>query len=538
MTDDFLDDENDNVDYLESPSGTPIEVSGFSIKQQQLESPFGEGDKQVAKENKSLAGKLLPPNWPQIASGEEVNKVYGEKLEGQGDIHINKLSYTLKNGAKELRYMAADHIKGLENKSHPQFEVLKKQFDEFRPQIVLHEGFMDNPPTVTEEDGYRLGEQVYMLYLVKDHNSRLKPGEEPVAIESADIPSEELIEGMRNRGYTFEELAVDDVLGKVASTVASIQNSPGLTEEEKQARLQEEEEKLKSGYLDSFVPGKPIRPTFELYLQEDGKEWDDEKIREAVKKLTGEELSVYLDRWKFPKFRQMFEDGNTVRDQYIVRQIAEATRKYDRVMTVFGSGHPIREEAALREYFDSPPDDEASTDKEKMKPTVLYHASSNRNIEVLEPRAEKVRDENEGPVVFASPDKALTTKFLVPSDDTWTRKMRFGDTHVHVISDRKRYEEFDKGGAIYHLSPEGFTLDQTKRGGKNEWTSNTSVTPTEKEEYESGLEAQLDNGVQVYFVDEETFDRITQSEDHGVAIIKGLVSENKLKNINPKEIPQ
>jgi hypothetical protein len=173
---------------------------------------------------------------------------------------------------------------------------------------------------------------------------------------------------------------------------------------------------------------------------------------------------------------------------------------------------------------------------ETMKPSVLYHASENRSIEVLEPRAESIRNENEGSVVFATPDKAEASKFLVSSDDTWTRKMRFDGVHVHIIADRKRYEEADKGGAIYHLKPDTFENDVSK-GTRTEWTSKISVRPYEKEEYTSGLQAQFENGVQVYFIDRETFDQIVKANDHGVSIIKGLVSENKIRNINVKEIP-
>lgn len=44
----------------------------------------------------------------------------------------------------------------------------------------------------------------------------------------------------------------------------------------------------------------------------------------------------------------------------------------------------------------------------------------------------------------------------------------------------------------------------------------------DKEEYESGLRAMLENGVKVYFVDRETFDAIKQSDDHGFEIIQSL----------------
>lgn len=174
---------------------------------------------------------------------------------------------------------------------------------------------------------------------------------------------------------------------------------------------------------------------------------------------------------------------------------------------------------------------------EAVKPKILYHASANRNLERLEPKQESVRDQKEGPVVFASPDKAAVTKFLVPADDKWTRRGAFSGVHYHVISDRERYKNADKGGAIYHLSPDTFELNHKFGGAKDEWTSQVGVKPIDRGEYESGLQAQLDSGVQVFFVDRQTFDRKDKSYDHGNAILRSLDSENKRRNINPKEIP-
>ncbi len=532
MADDFIKDEDGNVDFLEAPSGIPTEVSGFSIKQQQLESPFGEGDKQDAKENKSLTGKLLPPGWPRITPDAE----YVHRFDGYRpglDAPIDHFSFHLQQGERQLLYLAVEHTN---NPANPQSAALERHFSELKPDVVLYEGPTSDSPIPDRDTAIRYGEKALTIYLAQQYNKALEPEEQPVIMESTDIPDDMWIEEFRKRGYSNEQIAVLDILRKTHGVGENIRRNTSLTGEQK-TRALEEDEKIRTNF-EAFMAEKGFPNLFPLLPKSDGHAWDTQTVQEEVKRLTGQDLNLGLNPLTIPELKKMFDDESIFRDEYIVKKIAETTKQHDRVMIVMGSGHALREEAALREYFDAPPDDEASTDKEKMKPTVLYHASSNRNIEILEPRAETVRDENEGPVVFASSDKANVTKFLVPTDDSWTRKMRFGDTHVHVIRDRKRYEELDKGGAIYHLSPDGFSLDQTKVGGKNEWTSNTSVTPTEKEEYESGLEAQLDNGVQVYFVDEETFNRITQSEDHGVAIIKGLVSENKLKNINPKEIPQ
>ena len=65
--------------------------------------------------------------------------------------------------------------------------------------------------------------------------------------------------------------------------------------------------------------------------------------------------------------------------------------------------------------------------------------------------------------------------------------------------------------------------------GETEWISTKSVKPTEKEEYESGLEAMLENRVEVYFVDKDTFKRINESEDYGFEILKTLTPKNKNK---------
>lgn len=172
-----------------------------------------------------------------------------------------------------------------------------------------------------------------------------------------------------------------------------------------------------------------------------------------------------------------------------------------------------------------------------MKPKILYHASSNRHINIFEPRAESVRDENEGPVVFATSDKILASIFIVSTDDSWANSGLFSNVHYFVCGDKARFKKLDKGGAIYTLPPDTFENDPTKGLGTREWTSKLPVKPIKKDIYKSGLDAMVEMGVQVYFVDMNTFGQILQSNDHGNAIIRSLVSENKVRNINIKEVP-
>jgi hypothetical protein len=121
--------------------------------------------------------------------------------------------------------------------------------------------------------------------------------------------------------------------------------------------------------------------------------------------------------------------------------------------------------------------------------------------------------------------------FLVPVDDTWVQISTIsgaGDNkHYIVISDKNRFTALDKGGAIYCLPNTDFTTDQHKSKNAIEWTSRTKVAPTNKIDYTSGLNAMIENNVQVYFVDSDTFEKIQQSPKHGAKILQNLQSENQ-----------
>jgi hypothetical protein len=172
-----------------------------------------------------------------------------------------------------------------------------------------------------------------------------------------------------------------------------------------------------------------------------------------------------------------------------------------------------------------------------MENKYLYHASQNKNIETLEPRVEHVRDPKEGPVVFASHDKAYVSCFLVPTDDSWSKISKYGSDrhptfHIMCISDEKKFKESDKGGAIYYLSPESFYLDESK--GNTEWVCKEKVKPIKKDIYDNGLDAMIENGVYVYFCDEDTLQDLKKDPRNitrTMNILKGLVSENEKRGL-------
>jgi hypothetical protein len=130
-------------------------------------------------------------------------------------------------------------------------------------------------------------------------------------------------------------------------------------------------------------------------------------------------------------------------------------------------------------------------------PIFLYHGSTNKNLEKIEPRAVTVRDVNDGQVVFATPSQARASLFIIPSDDSWTNKSFVNGVFYHVIADKNKYLENDKGGAIYTLNTDNFVSDE--RG--KEWVSKVSVKPIDKELFNSGIDAMEKYGVKVVFCD-------------------------------------
>jgi len=166
------------------------------------------------------------------------------------------------------------------------------------------------------------------------------------------------------------------------------------------------------------------------------------------------------------------------------------------------------------------------------KPSVFYHASKNKDIAELEPRQESYRDQNEGAVVFATPDKAIASIFLL--DARHSGKFD-GIPYAVIVDSREHFLSEDKGGRIYELNGDTFQNDPTKGLGKDEWVSKENVKPKESIEYKSALTVALEQGVQVYFVDEATSKAIKESDDYGLSILQKLESENQRRNLNVKQ---
>lgn len=165
----------------------------------------------------------------------------------------------------------------------------------------------------------------------------------------------------------------------------------------------------------------------------------------------------------------------------------------------------------------------------------LFHGSPDRSIKIFEPRAIHVRSKDEGPVVFATPYIQNAAIFLNRWSDDWATSGSFASGNKSVFyficSDKERFLKEDNGGAIYVLPSENFVCNRySKWHPHSEWTSSVPVRPFHKFEFAKTFDAMMNLGVQVFFVDVETYKKFMQSGR--LATLKTLVSENQKTQTN------
>jgi 8-oxo-dGTP pyrophosphatase MutT (NUDIX family) len=167
------------------------------------------------------------------------------------------------------------------------------------------------------------------------------------------------------------------------------------------------------------------------------------------------------------------------------------------------------------------------------KPKVLYVAAQTRGVKELIPMKGNYRDKDEGAVIFFFFDKTLASIYLIKEhNDNWTNLGYFGDIPYVVIKmGREEFLKKDNGGSIYEVPSDNFDCNPNLGMREKEWTSSEPVRPLKETFYTSALNTMIENGVNVYFVNEETFKDIRNSKDHGQGILNSLTPENQKRTM-------
>ena len=168
------------------------------------------------------------------------------------------------------------------------------------------------------------------------------------------------------------------------------------------------------------------------------------------------------------------------------------------------------------------------------KPPMLYHGSAHKGLEELQPQSRPHRAE-EGELLYATPDMAISSIFLVEGAHYGCGK--FGNVpYAWIIADRDEFIRNDKGGHIYVVPSDSFEINRGRGMGNDEYASDKPVQPVKAMEYSSAVDAMVENGVQVYFIDQETYEHVQMSKDHGYSIFNGIQSENQRRGTNVRQL--
>jgi hypothetical protein len=140
--------------------------------------------------------------------------------------------------------------------------------------------------------------------------------------------------------------------------------------------------------------------------------------------------------------------------------------------------------------------------------TILFHASTNKDMDKIKPTRTLSKDRYIGNYIFATSDRILATMYLVTRGNATLMNSKAEPPYVVICADEAEYLKNDKGGAIYELPSETFTVTPQKELSEYELVSRQSVNPLTKITYEKSLDAMLGAGITVRFVDQQTFDSL------------------------------
>lgn len=170
------------------------------------------------------------------------------------------------------------------------------------------------------------------------------------------------------------------------------------------------------------------------------------------------------------------------------------------------------------------------------KPKVLYHGTSQCDIEEFEPRMNPGSSgAANGPMVYATDDIVAASIFLIDVHGSWSTG-QFGAWYVIISEPRESFLSHDQGGCIYELPSDTFETGTIGGFGENEFASPVPVKPIKKQHFDSALDTIMQHGVQVYFITPDQYEKIESAPNHGYSILKGLESENQRRGINVKPL--
>lgn len=239
-------------------------------------------------------------------------------------------TFKLENGNKSLLYYGTKHIF---NPDDPEFDEIRKQFAEFKPQLALWEGSVDMDLSSEDNAKRKGGEAGYLNYLAKQAGIPTKNLDVPMEVD-LNFQAEKF---GKEAAFAFFCLRQMNTLSRMVDQGQVVN-----------------EHKVKFG-LENRIK--------EL---EEKSEWSDfdfslENLKKIFKGLLQENLKLDISKWNkewlgqhyhHSVLNEIFRSSIEFRDIYTVNFIIEQFKEYDRIFVLMGGSHAYMEEPALRKWFE------------------------------------------------------------------------------------------------------------------------------------------------------------------------------------------
>lgn len=261
----------------------------------------------------------------RLLTGEEY--IHHPFVRGESRLYF----YTIQENGHALFYFGADHSNDPDN---PMFDELTRSFGSFNPDLVLIEGrpSINNDPErvakdvegVSDVEARKRGEAFYSMWLAKR-------GGVEVASPEPDLRDE--IAFLIGDGFTPEEIA----RYYLYRLVPQYQRS---SEDMSEAELR--------GYLTPFVTR--LKTVLETSA-----------VEQALSGISLENVERYqalADPMPWPdkpytRINEVSAASSRFRDEFIINYLKEARQTHPRIFIVYGSGHAVVQEPAIRALFDN-----------------------------------------------------------------------------------------------------------------------------------------------------------------------------------------
>jgi hypothetical protein len=164
---------------------------------------------------------------------------------------------------------------------------------------------------------------------------------------------------------------------------------------------------------------------------------------------------------------------------------------------------------------------------------ILYHGSATKITGPLTPILRHGSEDHvhDRAAVFATERADIASLFMIPTDVLSSIGFEHDVAYICIWGAAEEFAARDRGGYLYGMP--GTTFEKIGKG--YEWQSFAPVTPSEIRAYPSIIDGMIDNGAQVYFVnDDETFDAIVRDKDRRAPILAGRTSENRRQGRNER----